>query len=248
MAFFPSTLNMGSLTSPLWRFSSTMKRLILSTMMVCATVAGLGAQQPGVPERGPMPGPAAMGRGGAGPVDDPAQFLLGHTAEFRLTDAQVTRLAAIARRSTERRRSLRAQMDSMRPARTPGTRPDSATRERSREQSRQRFEQMRPAMDRMRQQAQADRRDAIAVLTPDQQAQAWERIAAVGRGQRDGMRGSRGPRSGRGRAFRGGGAGSPGHAGFRGGPTPGADRRRPAPGQGQGPSPNDQRQNEPWSQ
>jgi hypothetical protein len=169
---------------------STMKRLIVTTAMICTAAAALPAQQPGggQPRPGPMAGPGAMGRrSGGGGAEDPAQFLLAHTGEFRLTDAQVTRLAAIARRSTERRRSLRAQMDSMRPERMAGqrgTRPDSATRA----QFRQRFEQMRPAMDRMREQSQADRRDAIAVLTPDQQAQAWELIATTGRGQRGGMR------------------------------------------------------------
>lgn len=182
------------------------------------------------------------GGGGGGAVDDPAQFLLGHTGELRLTDAQVTRLAAIARRSADRRRSLRAQMDSVRPERPMGERPDSAARARMR----QRFEQMRPAMDKMREQSQADRRDAIAVLTPDQQAQAWERIAASGRGGRGGMRRGGGQRGGFGRDGRGG----PGAGGFRGSPMPrggmggqgmrprrmgppnddaaaGADRRRP---------------------
>jgi Spy/CpxP family protein refolding chaperone len=115
-----------------------------------------------------------MGDRGRGAVDDPAQFLLGHTGELRLTDAQVTRLAAIARRSAERRRAHRAQMDSVRPERMATGRPDSAARA----AMRQRFEQMRPQLERLRDQSQADRRDAIAILTPDQQALAWERIAA----------------------------------------------------------------------
>lgn len=183
-----------------------MKRLILGVAL--AWTAGgltLGAQQPGRRMGdGPMPGPGAMGRrgGGGGAIEDPAQFLLAHTGEFRLTDAQVTRLAAIARRSADRRRALRAQMDSLRPQRGfAGARPDSAARDRMR----QRFDQMRPAMDRLRDQSQADRRDAIAVLTPDQQAQAWERIAASGRMQRGG-----GGRGGFGRGF------GPGRNGFRG--------------------------------
>ena len=83
-------------------------------------------------------------------------------------------------------------------------------REQMREQMQQRVDQMRPAMQKLRDQAQADRRDAIAVLTPDQQALAWERIAASGRMGRGGMgRGMRrdfGPR--------------------RGGFGPGPDRRR----------------------
>ena len=183
-----------------------MKRLIFG--VVLAYTAGgltLGAQQPGGRMgSGPMPGPGGMGRRGAGAVEDPAQFLLAHTGELKLTDAQVTRLAAIARRSADRRRSLRVQLDSMRSERGPGrARPDSAGRERMR----QRFDQMRPAMERLRDQSQADRRDAIAVLTPDQQAQAWERIAASGRMRRDGV-----GRGGSGRGF------GPGRNEFRGRP------------------------------
>jgi len=128
------------------------------------------------------------GPGGGSAVDDPAQFLLSQTGELKLTDAQVTRLAAIARRSAERRQALRAQMDSLRPQRARGERPDSATRARMREQ----FDQMRPQMERLREQSLADRRDAIAVLTPDQQARAWERVARAGRGDRASFRGGRG--------------------------------------------------------
>jgi len=169
-----------------WRSVGTMKRQLLVAAMMCAASAvTLGSQQPGRPMGpGPMPGPGGMGAPRGGAVDDPAQFLLAQTGELNLTDAQVTRLAAIARRSAERRRTLRVQMDSLRTPRGPGaTRPDSAERARMR----QRFEQMRPAMDRLRDQAQADRRDAIAVLTPDQQARAWERVAASGQMPRGGM-------------------------------------------------------------
>jgi hypothetical protein len=85
---------------------------------------------------------------------------------------------------------------------------------------RQSVERMRPAMERLRDQAQADRRDAIALLTPDQQARAWERIASSGRMQRGGM----------GRGFRSGHGMHGGRMGMRGqgrmGPRYNADRRR----------------------
>ena len=159
-----------------------MKSLIVATVMACSTAMTLGAQGPGGRRPGPGMGPGfGMGPGGPGggsAVSDPAEFLLSQTGELKLTDAQVTRLAGIARRSAERRRALRAQMDSIRPERTTGERPDSATRARMR----QRFDQLRPQMEQLRTQSQADRRDAIAVLTADQQAQAWERIARMGRG------------------------------------------------------------------
>jgi hypothetical protein len=200
-----------------------MKRLFLATVMVCSTSAltalTVGAQGPG--GRPPMPGPGAMGGGpgGGSAVDDPAQFLLSQTGELKLTDAQVTRLAAIARRSAERRQALRAQMDSVRRQRASGERPDSATRARMRQQ----FDQMRPQMERLREQSQADRRDAIAVLTPDQQARAWERVARSGRGDRAGFRGGRG--AGERRMHMRGGSGM--HSGRMGGQ--GFRPRRPGP-------------------
>ena len=204
------------------------RQLFLAAIVGIAGAVTLGAQQPrGIQGPGPMPGPGGMGAPGAGAVDDPAQFLLGRTGELGLTDAQVTRLAAIARRSAERRRATRAQIDSLRSQRPPGTaRQDSAERARMR----QRFEQMQPAMERLRAQAQTDRRDAIAVLTPDQQARAWERIAASGR-----MRG------GMSRGFRPGGGMSGnrishrthmrGWAGSRRMGPPSEDRREPSPPQ-----------------
>jgi hypothetical protein len=161
--------------------------------------------------------------GGASAVNDPAAFLLSHTGELKLTDAQVTRLAGIARRSAERRRALRAQMDSIRPELARGERPDSATRARMR----QRFDQLRPQMERLRTQSQADRRDAIAVLTPDQQAQAWERIARMGRGGGEFRGRARGPARMR---AQGGVAGSVGSDRMRHqGHGPRGERRPPAP-------------------
>lgn len=188
-----------------------MGRLTQIAALACiAGATALPAQQPGgrqppgrrapgaMPQGMPQGMPQAGGFGGGpgamgGPAANPAEFLLAHTGEFRLTDAQVTRLAAIARRAADRRQTMRARLDSLRPE-GPGRMRDSAARE----QFRARTEQMRPAMERLREQAQADRRDAIAVLTPDQQAQAWERIATMGRGGRgpggNGMRGMRGAR------------------------------------------------------
>jgi Spy/CpxP family protein refolding chaperone len=174
-----------------------MKRLILNTVVAFAATAAVVSAQG--PRRGfgpgPVPGPRGGMGAGAGPTRDPAEFLLSHTGELKLTDAQVTRLAAIARRSADRRQAMRTQLDSMRSNFARGGRPDSAARA----GMRQRMEQMRPQMDRMREQSLADRRDAIAVLTPDQQARAWERIASSGRsgfdgGARRGFAGARGPR------------------------------------------------------
>jgi len=224
-------------TNPSVEGKNAMKRLILTTVVaLTATAAIVGAQGPGR-RFGPRPMPGAGGPGaaprGAGPTEDPAEFLLSHTGELKLTDAQVTRLAAIARRSADRRRALRTQLDSMRPNFSPGERPDSAARARMR----QRFEQMRPQMDRMREQSLADRRDAIAVLTPDQQAQAWERVSRMGpgggRGARRGFAGPRGARMREGMAGPGGGARGQGFGPRRAMPRddagPADDRRPPRP-------------------
>ena len=193
-----------------------MQRMIMAAMTACLTGAtALAAQPAGQMQSGPMSGPLA----------NSAEFLLSQTGELRLTDAQVTRLAAIARRSAERRRAMRERLDSLRPERTPGTRPDSATRA----QLRQRAEQMRPQMERLREQMQAERRDAIAVLTPDQQARAWERLAVTGRAMRasPGARGMRMRHDGmRHDGMRRGEFGPRGPGGRRFGPPDGAPRER----------------------
>jgi len=108
-------------------------------------------------------------------------MLLAQTGELELTDAQVVRLAAIARRSEARRRSMRAAMDSAQ-ARFGGQPGDSVAR-------RQFGQRMQADMQRAEEQMRVDQRDAIAVLTPDQQAKAWNSVANRGAT----MRGGRGP-------------------------------------------------------
>jgi hypothetical protein len=94
-------------------------------------------------------------------------MLLAETGALQLTDAQVVRLAAIARRAEDRHRALRTRLDSLRPRRVPGD--TSARRDRP----------MPPMdlLDHEREATHTDLRDALAVLTADQQARAWEMIA-----------------------------------------------------------------------
>jgi hypothetical protein len=146
-----------------------------------------------------MPANAQLGDGG-GPRRG-AEFFLSRTGELRLTDAQVVRLAAIARRSAERRRAIRASMDSVGVRRrVRGDSVDRAARLRATDQLRARFE-------REREQARADMRDALAVLTADQQAMAWEMTGRGGPGGRaargERFRRGRGPGSTRERRPRG---------------------------------------------
>ena len=115
-----------------------------------------------------------------------AKMLLAHTGELGLSDAQVVRLAAIARRAETRRSTLRASMDSARQRFAPGQQVDTA----SRRQFRQR---MQADMQKAMEAARVDQRDAIAVLNADQQAKAWEMVAARGRATRGhAMRGGSG--------------------------------------------------------
>src|SRR5437764_13957062 len=98
------TENDGRSSRSSFMFPSIRSAFLLSF----AAAAALSAQNPGGPPPGPI-GPPPDGGASAG-----AQFMLGHTGELDLTDAQVVRLAAIARRSEARRRSMRAEMDSAR--------------------------------------------------------------------------------------------------------------------------------------
>lgn len=160
-----------------------MRRFTL--LLALALAPALHAQAPEQgPGRGPAPGrrgpPAgpmgrapAFGRGmrpPGGPAGDVGSFLLAHTAELKLTDQQVTRLAAIARRAGERREAAMRAMDSLA---TRGMRRDSAGRGPGGPSP-----AMRAEAERMRDQRHAELREALGVLTADQQAWAWE----IGRG------------------------------------------------------------------
>ena len=116
------------------------------------------------------------------PMMDVASRFLAQTGELKLTDQQVTRLAAIARRTAEHRESMRASIDSLRPA--PGAPRDSLRR-------REPSPAARAFATRIRDQAHADLRDALAVLTPDQLATAWGMMASRGGAGRAGGFGGR---------------------------------------------------------
>lgn len=166
--------------------------LALALVVAATAAVGHAQQQPpagGAPRapqgQGPRDGMGGpMGRmrdggrgmrpmGGAPGGGNIASMLLGHTADLKLSDAQVTRLAAIARRTEDRHRAMRAQMDSMFQRNraqngTAGAPPAAMP------------EQARAMMDRARDQEHADVRDALAVLTPDQQADAWMMRGGMG--------------------------------------------------------------------
>lgn len=155
-----------------------MRRTILTGLMLALVSAAPLAAQGAPPRR-----PDRVGPGGP----DAAEQFLARTGELRLTDAQVTRLAAIARRSQDRRRAMATRLDSLAPR--PITPPrDSAARAARRtpmdsaaRAARQAdVDRMRSMMEQQREQARADLRDALAVLTPEQLAIAWEMRGAGG--------------------------------------------------------------------
>ena len=131
----------------------------------------------------PSPGPGGRGGGRpafadgtpgrpASPIGATADFLLAHTGDLALTDAQVVKLAAISRRTDARHKAMEARFDSARAANRPA--PGDTARPR-------RGAGPPPEdLQRTRDQARADVRDAIAVLTADQQAAAWMMIAGGG--------------------------------------------------------------------
>ena len=125
-----------------------------------------------------------------------AEMLLSHTGELKLTDQQVVRLAAIARRAADRRTAERARFDSLRAT----FRADTAARRRAFGAQPGQPGPLAADMQRMRDQARVDLRDALVVLTPDQQAQAWEMRslrggpAPMARGARGAARMRWGPR------------------------------------------------------
>ena len=183
-----------------------MRKLSLAlALLVAPALQAQGTAGPAAPPAVGRVGPT----GPMGPGGDVASFLLSHTGQLELNDQQVTRLAGIARRSTDRRQAAMRSMDS---AMTRGPRRDSAGRGRFAPSP-----ELRATAQRLRDQRHSDLRDALGVLTPDQQATAWELSA-----MRGGAWMARGPMPG---GFgRRGGPGGPG-ARFRGAPSPRGDGR-----------------------
>ena len=105
-----------------------------------------------------------------GPGRGPAvTFLLAHTGQLQLTDQQVVKLAAIARRAADRHKAMHASFDSLRKQFRSG---DSGMRHHEGPPP-----QLRAAMEKEHDANHADLRDALAALTPDQQASAWELVS-----------------------------------------------------------------------
>ena len=156
------------------RFAFLVALAVAPALYAQAPEAGPGPR-PAPGREGPPGGPPpfarrpAFGRAmraPAGPAGDVASVLLAHTAELKLTDGQVTRLAAVARRSGERRQAAMRAMDSLAARRM---RNDSAGRGPGGPPP-----ALRAEAERQRDQHHADLREALGVLTPDQQATAWE--------------------------------------------------------------------------
>lgn len=104
---------------------------------------------------------------------DAASMFLAHTGELQLTDAQVTRLAAIARRSEARQKAMHARMDS------------AMTAMHGQMEARDGGAPGAMMMMRMSMPTEAERkaqheddREAFSVPTPDQLATAWEMMRA----------------------------------------------------------------------
>jgi hypothetical protein len=109
---------------------------------------------------------------------DAASMFLGCTGELQLTDAQVTKLAAIARRAESRQAAIRSRMDSAMTVIRSG--PDGAAMPRDGAAAggmMMTMMRMPMATDAERKAQHEDDRDAFAVLTPDQLATAWEMMA-----------------------------------------------------------------------
>jgi len=155
----------------------TIARAFGVMLFAAATTLSAGAQP--APAPGGRPGPTATpGRPGGidtSPIGATADFLVGRTGELSLTDAQVVRLAAVSRRVDARRKAMMARMDSARAPARPAPGDSAGPRGRGRGPG---LAGPPPAeLQQMRDRIRADVRDAIAVLTPDQQATAWMMIA-----------------------------------------------------------------------
>ena len=119
--------------------------------------------------------PMRMAMAGMRPMMmDAASMFLAHTGELQLTDAQVTRLAAIARRAEAREKAMRARMDSS--MATMHTRVEAPHDGTPAEKLTTVMRMMRSPMptEAERKAQHEDDREAFSVPTPDQLATLWE--------------------------------------------------------------------------
>jgi hypothetical protein len=102
-----------------------------------------------------------------GGMMDAASMFLAHTGELQLTDAQVTKLAAIARRAESREKAMRARMDSA---------MAHGKAEAAHDGDGMMMMRMRMFMptEAERKAQHEDDREAFSIPTPDQLATAWE--------------------------------------------------------------------------
>ena len=104
-----------------------------------------------------------------GEMMDAASMFLAHTGELQLTDAQVTRLAAIARRAESREKAIRVRMDSA----MVRARPEAGQDGMGEGMMMVRMRMFMPTEAEQRAQHEDDR-EAMSIPTPDQLATAWE--------------------------------------------------------------------------
>lgn len=167
-----------------------MIRFLSALSLIASAPCILGGQNPPAPQRGEgatMPARRAearavvvkravmgnmMMRDGMWPamMMDAASMLLGHTGELQLTDAQVTRLASIARRAEARQKAMRARMDS-----AMVTMREHAERRDGGPGTSMAMVMRTPVVSDADWKAQhEDDKEAFSVVTPDQMATAWE--------------------------------------------------------------------------
>jgi hypothetical protein len=111
-------------------------------------------------------------------MPDAASMFLGHAGQLQLNDSQVTRLAAIARRSAARQQAMHARMDSaMTAARS--REGMQMSRDGASDGAAMMMMMSMPMQTSAERAAQhEDDRDAFSVLTADQLATAWEMMAS----------------------------------------------------------------------
>lgn len=117
--------------------------------------------------------PVAMRIAEQGMTMNAASMLLRCTGELQLSDAQVTKLAAIARRAETRENALRARLDSAVTRGRVGSTADGGGEEMTLVRLR-----LAAPLDAALKAQHEDDREALSIVTPDQLATAWEMMMA----------------------------------------------------------------------
>jgi hypothetical protein len=135
-------------------------RLLTITLLAALPAVAQAQRTPPAARGGGMPGQTQMMQ-----MQSPAQILLDHRAQLRLTAEQVTEIESIAAELEAKNKPLQEKIAEARRER----RSNQDARQASREEGAETMRKLRPIMEEMRKNGEAAREKAMLLLNAEQQ-------------------------------------------------------------------------------